>query len=41
MKVQENQAGLKLNGTYQILAYTDDVDLLGNNMDIIRKTQNL
>jgi hypothetical protein len=33
-KVQENQMGLKLNGTHQLLAYTDDVNLLG---DTIRK----
>jgi hypothetical protein len=26
-KVQENQVGLKLNGTHQLLAYTDDVNL--------------
>jgi hypothetical protein len=26
-KVQENQVGLKLNGTHQILAYADDVTL--------------
>jgi hypothetical protein len=30
-KVQENQVGLKLIGTHQILAYTDDVNLLGDN----------
>jgi hypothetical protein len=34
---QENQAGLKLNGTHQLLAYADDVNLLGDNTDIINK----
>jgi hypothetical protein len=33
MKVQENQVGLKLNGTHQLLFYTDDVNLLGDNVD--------
>jgi hypothetical protein len=32
-KVQENQEGLKLNGTHQLLAYADDANLLGNNID--------
>jgi hypothetical protein len=32
-KVQENQVGLKLDGTHQLLVYLDDVNLLG---DIIR-----
>jgi hypothetical protein len=36
-KVQENQAGLKLNGTHQLLAYGDDVNLLGDNIDTINK----
>jgi hypothetical protein len=29
--------GLKLNGTHQLLAYADDVNLLGDNIDIINK----
>jgi hypothetical protein len=31
-KVQENQAGLKLNGTHQLSAYADDVSLLEDNI---------
>jgi hypothetical protein len=29
-KVYEHQVGLKLNGTNQLLAYTEDVSLLGD-----------
>jgi hypothetical protein len=32
-KVHEKQVGLKLNGTLQLLAYADYVNLLGNNID--------
>jgi hypothetical protein len=36
-KVQENQVRLKLNGTHQLLAYDDDVNLLGDNIDTRNK----
>jgi hypothetical protein len=36
-KVHENLLGLKLNGTHQPLAYADDVNLLRDNTDIIKK----
>jgi hypothetical protein len=36
-KVQENQVGLKLNGTHQLLAYAEDVNLLEDNIDMINK----
>jgi hypothetical protein len=35
--IQENQVGLKLNGTYQLLAYVDDVTILGDNIYAIKK----
>jgi hypothetical protein len=39
-KVQENQVGLKLNRTHQLLAYIDDVNLLGDNIDTVKKNRN-
>src|SRR5215469_5467504 len=31
-RVQVNQDGLKLNGTHQLLAYADDVNILGGTV---------
>jgi hypothetical protein len=35
--VHENQVGLKLDGTHQLLAYADDVNLLGDKIDNVQK----
>jgi hypothetical protein len=39
-KVLENQVSLDLNGTHKILVYADDINLLGDNINTIRRTQN-
>jgi hypothetical protein len=37
IKVQENHVGLKSNETHQLLVYADDVNLLGDNTDTIKR----
>jgi hypothetical protein len=37
-KVQENQVRLKMNGTHQLLASAVNVNLLGDNIDTIKKS---
>jgi hypothetical protein len=36
-KIQKNQVELKLNGAHQLLAYADDVKLLGDSIGSIKK----
>ena len=36
-RVQVNQDGLKLNGTHQVLAYANDVNILGGSVDTVKK----
>jgi hypothetical protein len=36
-RVQENLEGLKVNGTRQLLAYADDINIVGEKVDTIQK----
>jgi hypothetical protein len=40
-EVQENHVGLKINGKHQLLAYADDVNLLGDNIDTINRNMSI
>jgi len=36
-RVQVHQDGLKLNGTHQLLAYADDVNILGGSIHTLKE----
>ena len=36
-KVQETNLGLDMNGTHQVLAYADDVNLIGDGISTIKR----
>jgi hypothetical protein len=36
-RVQVNQDGLKLNGTYQLVVYADDISTMGGKVRNIKK----
>jgi hypothetical protein len=38
-RVQENQEGLKLNGTHQLRAYADGANIVEGNTDTVKKNK--
>ena len=36
-KIQANHEGLKLNGTYQLVVYGDNVNILGGSLNTIKE----
>jgi hypothetical protein len=36
-RVQVNQDGVKLNGTHRLLAYADDVNILGGSVHTVKE----
>jgi hypothetical protein len=40
-KVQENWVELKINGTHELLAYADYMNLLGGNIETIKRKREL
>jgi hypothetical protein len=40
-KVQKNQVSLELNGTHELLVYTEDVNLLGDSVNTIKENSEI
>ena len=38
-RIRVKQDGLKLNGTYQLLVYADDINLLGGSVHTVKEKQ--
>jgi len=39
-KVQENQVGLEVNGTHQLLVYANDINLLDDSINTTKENTN-